>query len=109
MTGNLFVLIATAGLIAISPAPAAAGEAPASVPTAPVAFPSDRAIQRLLDDYVAAKRCEGIVLATYVPGRKQVFTSGTSGRPGLSLDGNTLFEIGSITKTLTASLLADMV
>jgi len=34
---------------------------------------------------------------------------GSSGAPGVAMDGNTVFEIGSITKVLTALMLADMV
>lgn len=109
MVRSLSLFIATAALVAILHGSAVAQETPVAVPAARSAFPSDRAIQRLLNDYVAAKRCEGIVLATYVPGTKRIYTAGTTGRPDVPLDGDTLFEIGSITKTLTASLLADMV
>ena len=109
MVGRLSVFIAAVLLVGFSPAPAVAQEPAALAPTAPSGFPSHRAIQKLLDDYVAAKRCEGVVVATYVPGTKRVYAAGTTGRLGLQLDGDTLFEIGSITKTLTASLLAEMV
>lgn len=80
-------------------------------PAAPAdGFPSPASIQRFLDDRVAAHRAVGIVLATRGPGgRTRVFTAGASGRAGLALDGDTLFEIGSITKTFTAALLAEMV
>jgi CubicO group peptidase (beta-lactamase class C family) len=77
---------------------------------AQAAFPPDATIQRLLDERVAQKRVVGIVLATRGrDGRTRVFRAGSSGRAGVSLDGDTLFEIGSITKTFTAALLADMV
>jgi CubicO group peptidase (beta-lactamase class C family) len=72
-------------------------------------FPPASAIQAMLDARVAAKRAVGIVLVTYRVGQKpQIYTSGTSGRPGLPLNGDTIFEIGSITKTFTAALLAEM-
>ncbi len=109
MAGNSRAFIATVSFVAILHGSAVAREAPAPAPAAQPSFPSDRTIQKLLDDHVAAKRCEGIVLATYALGRKAIYAAGTSGRTGLPLDGDTLFEIGSITKTLTASLLADMV
>lgn len=110
MTRQLIATISAAALAAVSHPSAAAPKALERAQIEPGnPFPADTAVQRILDDYIAAKRCEGIVLATHVPGRTQFFTAGTTGRPHLSLDGDTLFEIGSITKTLTASLLAEMV
>lgn len=109
MARTITILIAAASLGAATHSAAFAQEASAAVPAVRSAFPSDRAIQKLLDDRVAARRCEGIVLATYAQGATRIYTAGTTGRPGLRLGGDTLFEIGSITKTLTASLLADMV
>lgn len=81
----------------------------ASLATAPSVFPSEAAIQRLVDEQVAKKRCIGMALVTYQHGTTRIYTSGGTGRPDLRLSRDTLFEIGSITKTLTASLLADMV
>lgn len=108
MTKRIFVLLATA-FVVISHGSAPARGAATSTPGAAASFPSDQAIQKVLGNYIASKRCEGIALATYVPGRKRIYTAGTTDRRGLSLNDDTLFEIGSITKTLTASLLADMV
>jgi CubicO group peptidase (beta-lactamase class C family) len=52
----------------------------------------------------------GVVLATRGPeGEVKIFSAGAAGRDGVKLDGDTIFEIGSITKTFTAGLLADMV
>jgi serine-type D-Ala-D-Ala carboxypeptidase/endopeptidase len=74
------------------------------------AFPPDATIQRLLDERVTQKGVVGIVLATRGrDGETKVFCAGTAGCEGMTLDGDTLFEIGSITKTFTAALLADMV
>jgi CubicO group peptidase (beta-lactamase class C family) len=71
---------------------------------------ADATIQRLLDERVARNRAGGIVLAIRdSDGTTKVFHAGASGRPGLDLDADTLFEIGSITKTFTAALLGDMV
>ena len=70
---------------------------------------SDSAIRAVLKDRVDAKRSSGIAVGVLDPdGRTRVFTYGTSGtsRP---LDGQSVFEIGSITKTFTATTLADMV
>lgn len=71
--------------------------------------PSDSAIRSIIQNRIDTKRATGIVVATVDHGQTKLFTAGASGVPGVSLDGNTLFEIGSITKVFTASLLADMV
>src|SRR5437762_9326930 len=70
---------------------------------------SDSAIRAVIKDRVDAKRSSGIAVGILDPdGRTRVFAYGTSGtsRP---LDANSVFEIGSITKTFTATTLADMV
>jgi serine-type D-Ala-D-Ala carboxypeptidase/endopeptidase len=80
-----------------------------SCATCQAAFPTATTIQRLIDERVAQKRVVGAVIATRdSAGEVNIFHAGTSGRAGVSLDGDTLFEIGSITKTFTAELLADM-
>ena len=51
----------------------------------------------------------GMVVAVLERGQPpRVVTSGISGVAGVPLDGNTLFEIGSITKAFTGALLAEM-
>ena len=80
------------------PLDAARGACPA--PDAP-------AVQRALDRVTAAMSGSGIVAARIGPTGTQLFLSGVSGnaRP---LDAHTLFEIGSVTKTFTANVLAQM-
>ncbi len=73
-------------------------------------FPDDSVVQAILNEQVTAKKTAGIVVGLLdADGSTRVLSAGKSDNKGLPLDGNAVFEIGSITKTFTASLLADMV
>ena len=83
---------------------------PAVSPAAPITASADplAAAQRAMDGRTQALPGTGIVLGYIGPKGVKILTSGSAGttRP---LDEHTRFEIGSITKTFTANLLAQAV
>lgn len=91
-------LLALVLLLATLPAPALARQ-----------FPPDSAIRRIIQERVSSGANPGIVVGVLDRGGTRVISYGTSSVKGVPLDGRTIFEIGSVTKTFTTSLLADMV
>ncbi len=72
-------------------------------------LPPDSVVRAMLKERVDAGANAGIVVGLVDVGGRRIVAWGTSGRRGLPLDGRTLFEIGSISKVLTAAVLADAV
>ncbi|HJQ21130.1 MAG TPA: serine hydrolase [Gemmatimonadaceae bacterium] len=66
-------------------------------------------LQSIVSTRVAAGRSTGLVVGVLSPDGQRTVVSAGNERPGKPVDVRTVFEIGSITKTFTAIVLADMV
>lgn len=73
-------------------------------------FPSDAKLSELLQALIERGESKGLVLGLLEPdGRRRIVVQGNAGNGVTPLSSKTLFETGSITKTFTGALLADMV
>ena len=73
----------------------------------PAATPAE--IQRSLDQYAAQFHGVAVVAVVVDNGTSAVYAAGTAGPSGAKPDERTLFQIGSVTKTFTGTLLGTMV
>jgi CubicO group peptidase (beta-lactamase class C family) len=108
---RLLVALAATALVGLAPlgafAQTAAEAKPASVSANRL---SDAAIRQILAQRVDLDhQSRGMVVGVIEPRGQRVIAHGLMGGGGKPVDGQTLFEIGSVTKALTSLLLADMV
>lgn len=88
---------------------AAHAQSPAAATQRAWSLPSDDAIRRLLAERTQSEEV-AVVVGVIGPDGRRVVTYGKSGASdGRALDGDTVFQIGSVTKVLTNLLFADMI
>lgn len=102
------MLLASIAMVGAAPSAIAFQPPPAARHAA--YFPSEEEVRDLIRTYVEIGQAKGIVVGLLEPdGTRRIISYGTAGEGARPLSPNSLFEIGSINKTFTGTILADMV